>query len=275
MTLNFDGTLVLVGAGKMGMALLDGIVQGGVAPSQIVVQDPAPQPDTLQKLNDLGIRCIEHAHQLADVQPDLVLLAVKPQVFNDVSSTLTAMVAQNCLVLSVMAGIPLARLNASFATKTPVVRAMPNTPAAIGCGMTVCTANSHVDERQRQLADSIFAATGDVAWIDDERHMDSVTAVSGSGPAYVFLLAEAMTAAGIEAGLEETLAARLARTTIAGAGQLLKTSEQSAEDLRKAVTSPGGTTAAALQVLMENKALQALLVEAVQAAKKRSEDLAK
>ncbi len=156
-----------------------------------------------------------------------------------------------------------------------VVRAMPNTPAAIGRGITVAVAANNVSAAQRAIADALLRATGSVEWVDDETLMDAVTAVSGSGPAYVFLLAEELARAGVEAGLPEALATRLARETVAGSGELLHRSEASSATLRQNVTSPGGTTAAALEVLMGPDGMQPLLTRAVAAATRRSKELAK
>lgn len=274
MTGSFDGTLLLVGAGKMGMALVEGFVRDGVPPAQILAQDPAPDAAIEQRLMQLGISCVPQADTHLPTPPAVLLLAVKPQVLDDVGPGLKESVGAETLVLSVLAGKPLSVLQSTLGADRAIVRAMPNTPAAIGRGMTACVANAHVTKTQRAQADRLFASAGEVAWIEDESLMDAVTAVSGSGPAYVFLLAEAMADAGVAAGLEPKLAGRLARATISGAGQLLAQSDETAETLRKAVTSPGGTTAAALQVLMEKRALKGLLEDAVKAAKKRSEDLA-
>lgn len=274
MTAILDGTLLLVGAGKMGMALLEGLVRKGVSPQQILVQDPAPTADVKKRLAELGIACAGDQPQNLAQSPTVVLLAVKPQILTDVLPAIAKLCGSNTLVLSVIAGKPLPVLSQGAGAGRAVVRAMPNTPAAIGAGMTVCIANAHVTEAQRACAHAIFAAAGEVAWIDDETQMDAVTAVSGSGPAYVFLLAEAMTDAGTDAGLDRELAATLARATVSGAGQLLSQSQDDAETLRKAVTSPGGTTAAALQVLMEHDRLKTLVRDAVHSAQNRSRELA-
>ena len=198
---------------------------------------------------------------------------MKPQIAGDVLPTVAAMVQSNTLVLSIMAGKTLSFLQAAL-PRAAIVRAMPNTPAAIGRGITVAVPNAAVTTEQRLRAQHLLAASGHVEWVSDEALMDAVTAVSGSGPAYVFLLAEALTHAGIEAGLPEALAGKLARDTIAGAGELLHRSPLDPSTLRKNVTSPGGTTAAALEVLMGSDALDALMCQAVAAATKRSRELA-
>jgi pyrroline-5-carboxylate reductase len=183
-------------------------------------------------------------------------------------------IGKGTLIVSIMAGRTLAFLEERLPAGTAVVRAMPNTPAAVARGITVARANVHVSVRQRKLATDLLAAIGKVEWVDDEGLIDAVTAVSGSGPAYVFLLAEAMTKAGIAAGLPADLAARLARETIVGSGELLHRSELDAATLRQNVTSSGGTTAAALAVLMGPNGVDALLTEAVAAATRRSRELA-
>jgi pyrroline-5-carboxylate reductase len=178
------------------------------------------------------------------------------------------------VVVSIMAGRTLAFLQSPLPRATAIVRAMPNTPAAIGRGITVAVGNKHVTSAQKELADRLLAATGAVEWITDEAHMDAVTAVSGSGPAYVFLLAEALARAGVAAGLPEALAEKLARLTVAGSGELLNNTPEDAATLRQNVTSPGGTTAAALAVLMAEDGLAPLMQRAVAAATKRSRELA-
>jgi pyrroline-5-carboxylate reductase len=183
-------------------------------------------------------------------------------------------VGKGTLALSIMAGRTLGNLQAALAPGTAIVRAMPNTPAAIGRGITVACPNAQVTARQRKQATGLLAAIGSVEWVKDERLIDAVTAVSGSGPAYVFLLAEAMAQAGCAAGLPAALATKLARETVAGAGELLHRSPLDAATLRQNVTSPGGTTAAALEVLMGPAGFEALLTEAIAAATRRSRELA-
>jgi pyrroline-5-carboxylate reductase len=177
------------------------------------------------------------------------------------------------LVVSIMAGATIASI--SGVCGGAVVRAMPNTPAAIGRGITVAVAAGNVSAAQRTVADALLRATGAVEWVDDETLMDAVTAVSGSGPAYIFLLAEELARAGVEAGLPAELATRLARETVAGSGELLRRSEASSATLRQNVTSPGGTTAAALEVLMGPDGMQPLMIRAIAAATRRSKELAK
>ncbi|ACI94304.1 pyrroline-5-carboxylate reductase [Afipia carboxidovorans OM5] len=265
-----NGTILLAGAGKMGSAMLAGWLAQGVAANKLAVIDPAPSAD-ITKLAAQGLRINPDHDALSGV--DALVLAVKPQMFADAAPQLRKHVGPETLVLSIMAGVPIAKLAQACGGK--VVRAMPNTPAAIGRGATVAVADKSVGDTQRAIADALLRATGLVEWIEDETLMDAVTAVSGSGPAYVFLLAEELARAGVAAGLPPELATRLARETVAGAGELLHRSELRSETLRKNVTSPGGTTAAALDVLMGANGFQPLLTRAVAAAAKRSKELAK
>jgi pyrroline-5-carboxylate reductase len=204
---------------------------------------------------------------------DTLVVAVKPQSFREAGAALKQFTGSSTLVVSIMAGTPIASLEAVVGGS--VVRAMPNTPAAIGRGITVAVAARNVSAGQRAVADALLRATGSVEWVDDESLMDAVTAVSGSGPAYVFLLAEELARAGVEAGLPEALATRLARETVAGSGELLHQSELPSSTLRQNVTSPGGTTAAALGVLMGEPGLRDLMIRAIAAATQRSKELAK
>jgi pyrroline-5-carboxylate reductase len=203
-----------------------------------------------------------------------IVIAVKPQTAPGAVPPLAPYVGKSTLVLSIMAGRTLQFLQKSLPAGAAIVRAMPNTPAAIGRGISVAVANPKVSARQRKLASNLLAAIGKVEWVADETLMDAVTALSGSGPAYVFLLAEAMTKAGIAAGLPADLAARLARETVAGSGELLHRSELDAATLRQNVTSPGGTTAAALEVLMGPGGFNDLLTKAIAAATRRGRELA-
>ncbi len=263
-----SGSIVLAGAGKMGGAMLSGWIAQGVDPANIVVIEPSPSDD-IKAFEAKGVRLNPKA--VGDTA--VLIVAVKPQIFPDAAPRLKAHVAASTLVISIMAGLPIAKIAAACGGK--VVRAMPNTPAAIGRGMTVAVAASDVTPQQRDIADALLRATGLVEWIGDEALMDAVTAVSGSGPAYVFLLAEELARAGVAAGLAPDLATKLARETIAGSGELLHRSQLSSETLRQNVTSPGGTTAAALAVLMGEDGFKPLLERAVAAASKRSKELAK
>jgi pyrroline-5-carboxylate reductase len=263
------GNLVLLGAGKMGGAMLAGWLAGGLKPEQAIVIEPMPS-DELTALAARGVQVNPSTAGPAAA----VVIAVKPQGAAAALASLAPMVGPQTVAVSIMAGRPLAFLEQHLPTGTAAVRAMPNTPAAIGRGMTVAVPNARVSSVQRDLAHQLLAATGAVEWVADEALMDAVTAVSGSGPAYVFLLAEALAKAGVAAGLPPELAAKLARETVSGSGELLHTSKLDAAVLRQNVTSPGGTTAAALGVLMAEPGLQALLDRAIDAATKRSRELA-
>jgi pyrroline-5-carboxylate reductase len=265
---NVSGTIALAGAGKMGGAMLTGWLAGGLAANRVVVVEPFPSDD-IKALAAKGVRLNPKDAGTADT----LVVAVKPQMFREAGPALKQLVGPNTLVVSIMAGTPIAVLEQVCGGM--VIRAMPNTPAAIGRGITVAVAAKNVSAAQRATADALLRATGSVEWVDDESLMDAVTAVSGSGPAYVFLLAEELARAGVEAGLPADLATKLARETVAGSGELLHRSEQDSATLRQNVTSPGGTTAAALEVLMGQDGMQPLMIRAIAAATKRSKDLAK
>jgi pyrroline-5-carboxylate reductase len=274
MTLTLKGPLLLAGAGKMGGAMLAGWLERGLDPRSVLVQDPDPPAEIAALLKQHAIP-MATSETLRAKPPTVIVVAVKPQVMDTVFPDLARDTAKDTLVLSIAAGKTIAGFEKHLPAGTAVVRAMPNTPAAIGRGITVCVANAHVSAAGRATATSLLEAVGDVGWIDDEALMDAVTAVSGSGPAYVFLLAEALAAAGVKQGLDPALAARLARATVSGAGELLRQSTDTAEQLRWNVTSPGGTTAAALSILMRDKnGLPALMDEAIAAATKRGRELA-
>lgn len=264
------GPVALVGAGKMGGAMLEGWLALGLEPAQALVIDPAPSPE-ISVLAGRGVVINPPRHPAPKAQ--VVVVAVKPQVATMALPNVAPLVGDDTVIVSVMAGKTLAFLEAAL-PGTAIVRAMPNTPAAIGRGITVAVANKKVTTAQRKLAHDLLAATGAVEWIDDEALMDAVTAVSGSGPAYVFHLTEALAKAGVVAGLSPQLAETLARATVAGSGELLHRSPHHPAILRQNVTSPGGTTAAALNVLMAPDGLEALMTRAVEAATKRSRELA-
>jgi pyrroline-5-carboxylate reductase len=266
----FSGRLVLVGAGKMGGALLEGWLRFGLDPANVAVLEPQPSPP-IAALAGRGLQINPDAHALKDATA--IVIAVKPQVAAQTIPALAPMIGTTTVVVSIMAGRTLQSIADALKTPCAVVRAMPNTPAAIGRGITVAVPRN-AGAAQRELANSLLSATGTVEWTDDETLMDAVTAVSGSGPAYVFLLAEALAQAGIAAGLPAPLAAKLARETVAGSGELLHSSELDAAVLRQNVTSPGGTTAAALEVLMGKDGLASLMTKAVAAATRRSRELA-
>lgn len=268
---DIPGRVLLVGAGKMGGAMLEGWIGLGLEPARIAVVDPGPPPEVAALLTARGIAL----NPLNGGPPAVMLLAVKPQVAPEVLAKVAPLAGPQTLVVSVMAGRTLGFLEAALAPGTAVVRSIPNTPAAIGRGVTVAVPNATVTPEQMQIADALLRASGGVEWVDDEALIDVATAVSGSGPAYVFLLAEALAAAGAQAGLPADMADRLARATVAGAGELMVRSGIDPAQLRKNVTSPNGTTAAALAVLMdEDKGFGPLLAEAVAAAARRSRELA-
>ncbi len=269
-----SGSLVLVGAGKMGSAMLDGWLARGLAPKRIVVIDPQPD-NAVKALTRRGLKLNPKPGPKAKAEAAAaIVIAIKPQTAPEAVPSLGLHVGKSTLVLSIMAGRTIGFLEKSLPGGTAIVRAMPNTPAAIGRGISVAVANAKVSARQRKLASDLLAAIGKVEWASDEGLMDAVTALSGSGPAYVFLLAEAMTQAGIAAGLPADLATRLARETVAGSGELLHRSPLDAATLRQNVTSPGGTTAAALEVLMGPGGFDELLTKAIAAAARRGRELA-
>jgi pyrroline-5-carboxylate reductase len=263
-------TIVLAGAGKMGGAMLSGWLAQGLDANRVVVIEPYPS-DEISALVTKGIGLNPSPEKIGTVAT--LVIALKPQSFREAGAMLKSFVGSSTLTVSIMAGTTIASI--SEVCGGSVVRAMPNTPAAIGRGITVAVAASNVSAAQRAVAHALLRATGSVEWIDDENLMDAVTAVSGSGPAYIFLLAEELARAGVEAGLPPELATRLARETVAGSGELLHRSDLPSATLRQNVTSPGGTTAAALEVLMEPDGMQSLLTRAVAAATRRSKELAK
>jgi len=265
------GGLLLVGCGKMGSAMLAGWMAAGSAPAPVFVVEPSPAPGAVPA----GAACVASVDALPPgFSPAVVVLATKPQVMDAVVPAYARFAASGALFVSVAAGRTLAYFARYLGASAAIVRTMPNTPAQVGRGITACCANAAVSDAQRALADRLMAAVGEVGWVDDEAMIDAVTAVSGSGPAYAFLLAECMAEAGRRAGLPEDLAERLARATVAGAGELLHRSPESAAQLRRNVTSPNGTTAAALEVLMAADGMQPLLDRAVAAAARRSRELA-
>ena len=266
-------SLLLIGSGKMGQAMLGGWIENGLEPAGIVVIDP--NTENLAYASDLGCTGIGSAEDIpGEFQPDIIVLAVKPQIIKDVLGTFRKLTDKGSLVISIAAGTRISTFEEAFGKSAAIIRVMPNTPAAVHQGMMVCCPNPHANADQRKYCDQLMQAIGEVAWIEDEGLMDAVTGVSGSGPAYVFYMIEAMAAAGVEAGLPEELAVKLAQETVAGAGALARQSTETAAQLRKNVTSPNGTTAAGLAVLMdEKKGLGPLMTETVAAATNRSKEL--
>ncbi|TAL02682.1 MAG: pyrroline-5-carboxylate reductase [Rhodospirillaceae bacterium] len=270
-----QGTILLVGSGKMGGALLDGWFKRGVNPVDVMVVEPAGRVAVAPCSAHPALTTVPTIEDVPkDFRPDVIVFAIKPQIVDQALPAYRRFVADRPVFLSVIAGKTTDGIRSRLGPAADVVRAMPNTPAAVGKAMTVLYAPPTVSELQRKICNTLMSAVGAVAWITDEAHMDAVTAVSGSGPAYVFLFAEALTAAGVEAGLAPDLAARLAHATIAGAGAMLEQMPDSPETLRRNVTSPGGTTAAALEVLMGENGLMRLFSRAVAAAAARSRELA-
>lgn len=270
---NLDGPLLLAGCGKMGGAMLEGWIAAGLNPESVLIQETMPSPD-------LVAFCQKHTIALGPLQtpakaPAVIIMAVKPQVMDTVFPQIAKHAGPGTLTLSIAAGKTIASFARHLPANAAIARAMPNTPAAIGRGMTVLCPNAAVTPVQRALCDQLLSAVGEVGWVEDEGLMDAVTAVSGSGPAYVFLLAEAMAEAGVRAGLKPELAMQLARTTISGSAELMRQSpDVPAATLRQNVTSPGGTTAAALAVLMADDGLTPLMTRAIAAATARSKALA-
>ncbi|QFY60766.1 pyrroline-5-carboxylate reductase [Rhizobium grahamii] len=263
--------IVLVGAGNMGGAMLAGWLKSGVSGGSVVVVDPGPSEKMMDAIRDAGATHVTAVP--ADLKAGVLFIAVKPQVMETVLPAVKSAVGAGTVVVSVAAGKTLKFLETHLG-EAAMVRAMPNTPAMVGRGVTGAFANAKVTEQQRDQVQALLRVSGPVEWVPTEADIDSVTALSGSGPAYVFYLVECMAEAGRKLGLQADLAMRLARETVAGAGELLHQSPDDASRLRQNVTSPGGTTAAALSVLMAEDAMQPLFDKALEAARKRAEELA-
>lgn len=265
----FPETLVLLGCGKMGSAMLRGWLSSGLARDGVHVVDPYPSG----WLKDQAARGL-HLNQTLPDQADICVLAVKPQMMGEALPQLVALGNGATVFLSIAAGTTIASLEAVLGARSPVIRAMPNTPAAIGRGITALVGNSHVDDTAMILAETLMQAVGQTVRLDSEADMDAVTAVSGSGPAYVFYLIETLAAAGVAQGLSPDLALKLAKATVGGAGQLAEDASEDPARLRINVTSPAGTTAAALDVLMDSDSgLSPLMEKAVAAATNRGREL--
>ncbi len=266
---HFPASLLLVGAGRMGGALLQGWLNLGLDPARVHVLDPAPSAE-------MQAFCAARAVKLGapPAPPEVLVLAIKPQTFASAALAFAAFVGPETLIVSILAGKTLQGISDHLPGARAIVRAMPNLPAAIGAGITGVIANAAVTPEQKVVAQTLLEAGGAVVWLDDESSIDAVTAISGSGPAYVFYLAECLTQAGIAEGLAPAVAARLARATIEGAGALLGAMpEESPAKLRADVTSPGGTTEAALGELIGGDALADLIGRAVAAARRRARQL--
>jgi pyrroline-5-carboxylate reductase len=262
----FDASLVLAGAGKMGGALLRAWLDRGYDPRKISVIEPRPSREVLELAGANGFALGSPARP-----PQVLVLAMKPQNLDEAAAGLAPFASRDTLVVSILAGKSLANVAARLPHATAIVRAMPNLAAAVGRGMAVLAANAAATQDQRATAEALFAATGRVEWLAGEELIDAATAVSGSGPAYVFYLAEALASAGTGLGLPAEIAMRLARATAEGAGELLfQCPESTVAELRENVTSRGGTTAAALEILMGQDGLTPLIERAVKAAKQRA-----
>ncbi|WP_210485087.1 pyrroline-5-carboxylate reductase [Microvirga antarctica] len=267
---DLPSSLILVGAGKMGGAMLSGWLASGMKASGVSIFDPHPSDDMRRLCSEHGIPINPAAPGTADV----VVLATKPQYLDAAAPQVNGLLGPGSMLISILAGKTIGDLRARLPAATAIIRAMPNLPASIGRGATGAAASPQVTEAQRLSADALLRCVGVVEWVADETLIDAVTAVSGSGPAYVFHLVECLAEAGVAAGLPADLAARLARATVTGAGELLFQSDLDPAVLRQNVTSPGGTTAAALAVLTADPgSLRALMGEAVAAAKRRAGEL--
>ncbi|MEM5473943.1 pyrroline-5-carboxylate reductase [Hoeflea sp. AS60] len=262
--------LVLVGAGNMGGAMLNGWLDAGTDPAAIVVIDPKPSEAMAARLAAAGVRCESSVPE--GLTAGILMLAVKPQVMDAVLEGLTGLVGPKTVSLSIAAGKTIAYFEERLGGA--IVRSIPNTPAMVGRGITGAVANAAVSAEAKDEIDALLSVCGPVEWVEDEALIDAITAVSGSGPAYVFYLVECMAEAGRKCGLPADLAMRLARATVTGGGELMHRSPDGAATLRQNVTSPNGTTAAALSVLMAEDGIQPLFDKALKAAADRSRELA-
>ncbi len=271
MAISASSPLVLIGAGNMGGAMLSGWLKSGVDGRSIVVIDPGVSDKMAELCASHGVRVEKAAPE--GLNAGILFLAVKPQMMDAVLPPLKGLVRPETIIVSVAAGKTLSFLERHLG-KAGMVRAMPNTPAMVGRGITGAFATAGIDGSQRSEIHDLLKVSGPVEWVGSEEEIDAVTAVSGSGPAYVFYLVECMAEAGRKAGLQADLAMRLARETVSGAGEMLHQSPETASTLRANVTSPGGTTFAALQVLMADDGMQPLFDAAIAAAKARAQELA-
>jgi pyrroline-5-carboxylate reductase len=265
---DLPNSLLLVGAGKMGGAMLEGWLAKGLDPVRVTVLDPHPSPALSDLAAARGLRLNPDGADIA--APEVLVLGIKPQALAEAAEHISPLAGPGTLVISILAGKTVADLSRALPQAGAIVRAMPNLPASIGRGATGVFASPTTTDRQRSLTQALISAVGLVEWIEPEELIDAVTAVSGSGPAYLFHLVEALAAAGHEAGLDRGVADRLARQTVTGAAELLAQSGLDPAVLRQNVTSPGGTTAAALEILMAEDGMTALMRRAVQAAQRRA-----
>jgi pyrroline-5-carboxylate reductase len=263
------GKLMLVGCGKMGSAMLDGWLARGLKASDVAVAEPVEAIRPRQA----GLRVVSSSSEISET-PEIIVLAVKPQSMDATLTDLKRFADSGAVFLSIAAGKTLGYFAGHLGKGAKVVRSMPNTPAAVRQGISVATAAPGVSTAEKKRCHELLEAVGQVLWVDDEALMDPVTALSGSGPAYVFLLVEAMAAAGAKLGLAPEMAMQLARATVSGSGELLRQSKDPASQLRVNVTSPGGTTAEALKILMATDGIQPVFDKALAAASRRSKELA-
>ncbi len=267
------GRLVLIGAGKMGTAMLQGWLEAGIKPDQVTIFDPSPPPETLAVIEKHSISHNPPVDSVTGVEA--VLVAIKPQMVDEVLPAMATLASAKPLVVSVVAGKTISAFRRHFGADTPVIRTIPNTPAAVGRGITAMAASDGVSPEQSALATALLASLGEVVTVSDETLIDACTAISGSGPAYIFYMTECMTAAAVDMGLPADIAEQLARATVSGAGELMRATGTPAGVLRENVTSPKGTTYAALQVLMaDSDGMKQLMARATAAAEKRSRELA-
>lgn len=272
MTYNLTRPLLLMGCGKMGSAMLDGWLESGIVDGGVSIVDPYQNE---RYMNNPDITYYNEATDVpGDLNPEVVILAVKPQQMDSALDAYRKFAGSDTLFLSIAAGKTISYFEGKLGNEAAIIRAMPNTPAAIGQGITVSCPNRNVSKTQNEIGLSLLRAVGEAFSVDNEKLIDPVTALSGGGPAYVFLMIETMTAAGVKAGLPTELAARLALVTVAGSGQLALQSTDDPTQLRKNVTSPNGTTQEALNVLMSEDGLQPLMNKAISAATERSRELA-
>jgi pyrroline-5-carboxylate reductase len=264
--------LLLVGCGKMGSALLQGWLNAGLNATQFYVQEPNPDA----ALSDLGVHLNVETAALKEAKPSVIILAIKPQLAVEVLPPIALLAAPEILVVSLMAGVSINTMSDLLGGEAAFVRTMPNTPAAMGEGMTALYASSGTQDTQKETAQALLSAVGQTVWLDNEKTIDAVTAVSGSGPAYVFHMVEALAAAAVNLGLPQDMAAQLAAQTVIGSAAMLRDDGADPRQLRVNVTSPGGTTEAALDVLMgDTGGLVDLMRRATQAAAARAGELAK
>lgn len=264
------GPVVLVGAGKMGMAMADGWLDAGLSPDRLILVDPNPSSAVRNKASTVGLTVYQ---SVPNKDAQVILLAVKPQVADEVLASIKPAIGDQTVLISVMAGISISKME-KLSGCAKVIRAMPNTPAQIGKGITGVFSNKAVDPQDRMVADNLLEASGDVVWLNEEDDINKVTGVAGSGPAYVFHMVEALAEAAEANGMTPEMAMRFARQTIVGAASLLEyDSQTSAAQLRENVTSPNGTTYAGLQVLMAEDGLVPLMEKTVKAATARAREL--